>query len=88
MVSMTPEDHVLAMTADAKPLLVIVGRNDEAFHADRYASVVSLHQHGETVVIEGETHDSIVHSSAALRSAAEWVRNVPKTVVQNMEESR
>lgn len=79
MVSMTPKDHVVATTADAKPLLVIVGRNDEAFHADRYASVVSLHQHGETVVIESETHDSFVHSSAALRSAAEWARNVPKT---------
>ena len=88
MVSMTPEDHVVAMTADAKPLLVIVGRNDEAFHADRYASVVSLHQHGETVVIEGETHDSIVHSSVALRTAAEWIRNVPRTVAQNMGEAK
>ena len=66
----------------------LVGRNDEAFHADRFASVVSLHHQGETVVIEGETHDSIVHSSAALRTAAEWVRNVPRTVVQNIGEGK
>jgi|ERR1022692_20470 alpha-beta hydrolase superfamily lysophospholipase len=73
MVSMTPVDYAAALTADAKPLLVIVGGNDEAFHAERFASIISLHQHGQTMVIEGESHDSIVRSSAALRAASVWM---------------
>jgi alpha-beta hydrolase superfamily lysophospholipase len=88
MVSMAPDDHVAALTADAKPLLVIVGRNDEAFHAERFASVISLHHRGETVVIEGESHDSILRSSSAVKAAAEWIRQTSKTVVRNVGQAK
>jgi pimeloyl-ACP methyl ester carboxylesterase len=74
MASMTPDNHVAALTADSKPLLVIVGSNDEAFYADRFSSVVSIHQNGKTVLISGPTHDGIVHSGAALSVAADWIR--------------
>jgi hypothetical protein len=73
MVSMTPHDHIAALTADAKPLLVIVGEKDEAFHAERFAAVVGLHEHGDTLVIDGESHDSVLRSAASLKAVAGWV---------------
>ncbi|MBI4751723.1 MAG: alpha/beta hydrolase [Acidobacteria bacterium] len=74
MVSMAPDDYKSALTADDKPLLVIVGKNDEAFQADQFAAVVSLHPNGKTVVIEGESHDGILHSAAAATAAADWLK--------------
>jgi alpha-beta hydrolase superfamily lysophospholipase len=80
MVSMTPDNYVAALTADSKPLLVIVGSNDEAFYADRFSSVVSIHQNGKTELISGPTHDGIVHSAAALSAAADWLRQTVRSI--------
>jgi pimeloyl-ACP methyl ester carboxylesterase len=41
MVSVAPDDYASALRADDKPLLLIAGQNDEAFHADRYPEVVT-----------------------------------------------
>lgn len=74
MVSMAPDDYKSALTADDKPLLVIVGKNDEAFQAEQFAGVVSLHPNGKTVVIEGESHDGILYSATAATAAADWLK--------------
>jgi pimeloyl-ACP methyl ester carboxylesterase len=76
MASMEPNDYVAALTADTKPLLVIVGKNDEAFRAEQFASVMGIHKHAETEVIEGESHNSILNSSAALNAVAGWMRHM------------
>jgi alpha-beta hydrolase superfamily lysophospholipase len=80
MVSMTPDNHIVALTADRTPLLVIVGSNDEAFYADRFASVISMHQNSKTVLLDGPTHDGIVHSAAALSAAADWIRHTRQPI--------
>jgi alpha-beta hydrolase superfamily lysophospholipase len=80
MVSMTPDSHIAALTADRTPLLVIVGSKDEVFYADRFASVISLHQNSKTVLVDGPTHDGIVHSAAALSAAADWIRQTRQPI--------
>jgi pimeloyl-ACP methyl ester carboxylesterase len=74
MASMAPDDYKSAMTADDKPLLVIVGKNDEAFQAEQFPAVVSLHPNGKTIVIEGESHDGILYSTTAATAAADWLK--------------
>jgi len=76
MVSTSPQDHRAALTADAKPLLVLVGANDEAFLAEQYASVVKLHRNGRAVVIPGATHDGITRNATAMQVAADWMKGV------------
>lgn len=73
MAGMAPDNHLAALTADEKPLLVVVGQNDEAFHAERFASVVGIHRQGETVVIENEGHDGILRNSSALKGVGDWM---------------
>jgi pimeloyl-ACP methyl ester carboxylesterase len=74
MMSLTPVSVRRALTADRRPMLVIVGQNDEAFVAARYPAVIGMHPGSKTVVLPRETHDSIVHSRYALADAAAWLR--------------
>lgn len=69
MVGMHPSDHVPALAAVDKPLLVVVGSKDEAFRADRYPEVV---RNGEVVVIEGANHDGVVEDPRALAAVRRW----------------
>lgn len=69
---MAPDDYRAALTADAAPLLVVVGQKDEAFRADAYPTVVGLHRNGRAVVVEGETHDGVLVSRAAMDAIREW----------------
>ncbi|MBX7222412.1 MAG: alpha/beta hydrolase [Blastocatellia bacterium] len=73
MASMAPDDYRTALTADTKPLLVIVGQKDEAFRAEKFPAVVKLHPNGKTVLVEGETHDGILHSETAVKTVVEWL---------------
>jgi alpha-beta hydrolase superfamily lysophospholipase len=76
MASTSPDDYVAALTADAKPLLTLVGEGDEVFHAERFPSVISMHKNGRAVMIPGEQHDSIARSSSALSVAVAWIRSL------------
>jgi pimeloyl-ACP methyl ester carboxylesterase len=72
LASMAPDDYRIALTADEKPLLVIVGRHDEAFRADAYPAVVKLHRNGTAVVVPGEDHDGITRNKTAFESVHAW----------------
>jgi hypothetical protein len=78
---MAPADYQTALTADKKPMLVVVGNKDEAFRAEMFADAVKLHEGGETRVIEGMTHDGILKSDEGLSVAAKWLMN-PSTVAR------
>jgi pimeloyl-ACP methyl ester carboxylesterase len=88
MASMEPSDYIAALTADVKPLLVIVGKNDEAFRAENFPSVIGMHKHGETEVIDGESHNSILHSSTALNAVAAWMRRNTEAFTQNIRQAK
>ncbi|MGH8127432.1 MAG: alpha/beta hydrolase [Gammaproteobacteria bacterium] len=74
MRSVAPDDYKAALTADAKPLLIVAGSNDEAFIAKRYPDVVTLHHNGHALIVPGATHDSILHSPAAFIAITDWMR--------------
>ncbi|MBK9090848.1 MAG: alpha/beta fold hydrolase [Holophagales bacterium] len=78
MASMSPDDYRAALTADAKPLLALVGQNDEAFKAKEYPAVIGLHRNGKTVIIAGETHDGVTVSPLAFDSIRDWSWNFRK----------
>ena len=72
--SSAPEKYRDALTADAKPLLVVAGEKDEAFHAEEYPGVVALHRNGKTVIVPGASHDGVLRDPAALAAAREWIK--------------
>jgi pimeloyl-ACP methyl ester carboxylesterase len=72
--SSAPEDYRAALKADAKPLLVVVGAQDEAFHAEEYPAVVALHRNGKAVIVPGASHDGVLRNPAALAAAEEWIK--------------
>jgi pimeloyl-ACP methyl ester carboxylesterase len=72
MLSMAPPDFRAALTADAKPMLVVVGENDEAFLAEEFPSVISAHVGGRTMIVPGESHDGVTESVTAFASVKQW----------------
>jgi alpha-beta hydrolase superfamily lysophospholipase len=74
MASVAPDDYASALRADDKPLLIIAGQNDEAFHTDRYPEVVKLHRNGQALIIPGETHDGVIRNPVAFAAIKKWLR--------------
>jgi len=68
-----PQDYVAALTAVNAPMLVVVGSNDEAFVADEFPSAITSHSDGEVHIIDGENHNSIVESAAAMSIIQNWL---------------
>lgn len=66
-----PQDYVAALTAVNAPMLV--GGNDEAFHADEYPAAVAAYSDGEVHLVQGESHTSIVESPTAMRIIENWL---------------
>ncbi|MEZ4592027.1 MAG: alpha/beta hydrolase [Chloroflexota bacterium] len=79
-VNTSPTKYADALTAVDAPMLVVVGSNDEAFVAGEFETAVTAHSHGEVHVINGENHNSIVESDAALAIVEAWLG---ETVISN-----
>ena len=73
MATTGPDDHEESLAAVGGPLLVLVGSNDEAFHGEQYEPVVTAHSDGKVVLVDGETHDSILRSEEAMEAVREWL---------------
>lgn len=71
--SMSPKDYVTGLQAIVKPLLVIVGENDEAFNAKEYKDVIATNSHGEFLMVAGQTHNGIRHDTTAMKRVENWV---------------
>jgi alpha-beta hydrolase superfamily lysophospholipase len=76
----SPQDYAAALTAVNAPILVVVGRSDEAFVADEFETAVNQYSDDEVHVIDGETHTSIVESAAAMTIIENWLG---QTVISN-----
>ena len=72
MVGGAPEEYRDALAAAEAPLLVLVGSEDEAFHADRFDAALRPYAHAELANIEGATHDSVLVDPRALAAARSW----------------
>ena len=79
MASSAPDDYVAALTADNLPMLVIIGENDEAFKAEEYPNVISLHTNGEVVIIPEETHDGIIQNQEVIPAIQDWIIALKKS---------
>ncbi|MCB8966800.1 MAG: alpha/beta hydrolase [Ardenticatenaceae bacterium] len=73
-VNTSPTKYAEALTAVDAPMLVVVGSNDEAFVAGEFATAVTTYSDGEVHVIDGENHNSIVESAAAMTIIEGWLQ--------------
>ncbi|MFK7845879.1 MAG: alpha/beta hydrolase [Rhodothermales bacterium] len=74
--SMAPADYKAGLQAINKPLLVVVGSEDEAFVAAAYAPAVEANSEGEVLVVDGATHNGIRHSKQAMEAIQSFVQNI------------
>lgn len=72
LVSGEPTNYVAAFEAVDKPLLVIVGTQDEAFLGEQFEPIVSQYSDGEVLLLEGATHNSVHRDERALEAIQEW----------------
>lgn len=73
MASMAPDDYRSALKADTKPMLVLVGEKDEAFHAEAYPAVIAQHKNAETVLVSGASHDGVCSDPRSVRAIVSWL---------------
>lgn len=69
-----PKTSDKALQAVNVPLLVIVGRNDKLFIVENFESFVSANSEGRTVVVDDESHNSILTSADAIAAIRDWYR--------------
>ena len=75
MVGNAPEDHapaLAAIRAKGLPLLVVVGSEDEAFRADRYAEALGSEKDALRL-IQGANHDGVLVDPRALSAIGRWL---------------
>lgn len=71
--SMAPTDYTAGLQAIDKPMLVIVGENDEAFAVEEFKPAISTYSEGELLLVEGQTHGGIRHSEVAMQGVKGWI---------------
>ena len=78
MAGFNPRDGEQDVAALCRPTLVLVGADDEAFYADRYAEVFGrLAPHARVELLPGVTHLAIPSSTAAIDAAIAWLGELP-----------
>jgi len=68
-----PDDYIEALQSVDRPLLVIVGSDDQAFIAQEFEYVINAHSNGTTLVLEGEDHNSVHSAGEALAAITGWM---------------
>lgn len=71
--SVAPAEYRGALAAVDKPLLVLVGANDEPFSAERFEPTVSENSDGKVIVFDGLDHNSIIYDQQPIAAAAKWM---------------
>jgi alpha-beta hydrolase superfamily lysophospholipase len=74
--SVAPADYRRALAAVDRPLLVLVGANDEPFSAEHFEPVVSENSEGEVILFEGLDHNSIIYDDETIAAAGKWMKEI------------
>lgn len=74
MMNFSPEDYRVAFAADKRPLLLLAGSKDEAFHAEQYPGVIASRANGKAAIIEGGSHMSVLLHPATMNAVRDWTR--------------
>ena len=56
MAGMMPADYKVALEAVDKPLMAVIGSNDETLLAEHFEAAISEYSNGEVKIIKGENH--------------------------------
>jgi pimeloyl-ACP methyl ester carboxylesterase len=76
--SNAPEYFEDALKAINRPLLVIVGSEDEAYIAEAYEPAIKKYSQGEVVVINGATHNGVRHDIRSMEAVKLWIKKIEK----------
>jgi len=68
-----PTRHTVALAAVDRPMLVLVGSNDEAFAAEQFKPVVEPHSRGKVLLFQESGHEDIMYDERSIRAASEWI---------------
>ena len=70
--SMAPDNYIDGLKAVKVPMLVLIGSKDEAFVAEAEQKAILENSKGEVHIIDGATHESILHNSTSFQLIAKW----------------
>ncbi|WP_051554704.1 alpha/beta hydrolase [Maribacter antarcticus] len=73
--SMSPSDYKEGLNAIAKPLLVLIGSEDEVFDARKFNTAITENSNGEVYTVEDETHNGIRHNKKAMELISNWINH-------------
>jgi len=71
-----PKDYRKALRSITKPMLVLVGANDEAFIAEEYPTLIKAYSTGDVFVAKGASHNGIRHNEKAMMKIKSWIKNL------------
>ena len=70
--SMAPDDYVTGLGAVNKPMLVLIGSEDEAFSAEVLQNAVLDKSIGEIQIIDRASHNGVRHNSQSFAFIKDW----------------
>jgi len=70
--SMTPDNYVAGLKAVNKPLLVIMGSEDEAFSATATKEAILTNSIGEFQIIDRASHNGVRHKAQSFSFIKDW----------------
>lgn len=70
--SMTPDDYVAGLNAVNKPLLVLIGTEDEAFSPEVTKEAILKHSNGAFQMIDKASHNGVIDNSHSFTFIKEW----------------
>lgn len=62
-----------ALTADSKPMLVLVGERDTMLDAAAFPAAFARHANSQTVVLPGAAHAAVVDGPSARQTIVDWL---------------
>ncbi|MEE8397474.1 MAG: alpha/beta fold hydrolase, partial [Desulfobacterales bacterium] len=74
--SVAPTDYRSALAAVDKPLLVVVGSNDEAFSVEHFKPVIEENSNGQLLLFDGLGHNGIMYDDKVIAAVGEWIRKL------------
>ena len=70
--SMTPDDYVAGLKAINKPMLVLMGSDDEAFSPEATKEAILKNSNGEIQIIDNASHNGVRHNAQSFTFIKEW----------------
>lgn len=70
--SMTPDDYVAGLNAVNKPLLVLMGSEDEAFSPEATKEAILTNSNGEFQMIDKASHNGVRHNTQSFIFIKDW----------------